>query len=107
MNRPLIGALFAALVLGAVAALPEAAWAYGGIAAHSSDAAAARIVLAYVDPGAAGFVIVSVLGFLTAIGYTMRMYLSRMKQLVFRRGQTARAPRRRAQRRARRRGSSL
>ena len=29
-------------------------------------------MLAYVDPGSAGFVIVSVLGFLSAVGYTLR-----------------------------------
>ena len=38
--------------------------------------------MAYVDPGAAGFVIVTVLGFVSAIGYTARAYLGRLLRLV-------------------------
>lgn len=34
---------------------------------------------AYVDPGAAGFVVVSVLGFLSALGYAWRARLSRLR----------------------------
>ena len=40
---------------------------------------------AYVDPGSAGFVITSVLGFLAAGGYIVRGYLSRLKHRVFHR----------------------
>ena len=39
---------------------------------------------AYVDPGAAGFVITTVLGFLAAIGYTARSHLYRLKRLDYR-----------------------
>ncbi len=39
---------------------------------------------AYVDPGSAGFVITSVLGFLAAGGYIIRGYLGRLKRRVFR-----------------------
>ncbi len=42
------------------------------------------ILLAYIDPGSAGFVIVSVLGFLSAVGYMARDYIHRMKRLLFR-----------------------
>ncbi len=41
-----------------------------------------RPLLAYIDPGTAGFVIASVLGFLAAIGYTTRATLNRIKRLV-------------------------
>ncbi len=37
---------------------------------------------AYVDPGSAGFVITSVLGFLAAGGYIVRMYWGRLKRRV-------------------------
>ncbi len=42
------------------------------------------VILLYIDPGAAGFIIVSVLGFLSAAGYLARAYLIRMKRFVFR-----------------------
>ena len=37
---------------------------------------------AYVDPGSAGFVITSVLGFLAAGGYIVRAYWGRLKHWV-------------------------
>ena len=40
---------------------------------------------AYVDPGSAGFIITSVLGFLAAGGYIVRGYLIRLKHRVFHR----------------------
>ena len=43
------------------------------------------MLVAYVDPGAAGFIIVSVLGFISAVGYTARAYLGRLKRIVLRR----------------------
>ena len=39
---------------------------------------------AYVDPGSAGFIITTVLGFLAAGGYIVRGYLGRLKRWVFR-----------------------
>lgn len=36
-------------------------------------------MLAYIDPGSAGFVIVSILGFLSAVGYTFRRACQRLK----------------------------
>ena len=41
------------------------------------------IIMAYVDPGSAGFIIVSVLGFLAAAGYTVRAYLGRLRGASF------------------------
>ena len=38
----------------------------------------AELLLAYVDPGSAGFIIVSVLGFLSAAGYTLRNAFGRL-----------------------------
>ena len=48
---------------------------------------AARMILllAYVDPGSAGFIVTTVLGVLAAGGYIARASLGRLKQWVFRR----------------------
>ena len=43
------------------------------------------LLLAYVDPGSAGFIVTTVLGVLAAGGYLARVYLNRLKQWVFRR----------------------
>ena len=43
------------------------------------------LLLAYVDPGSAGFIITTVLGVLAAGGYIARSYLNRLKHWVFRR----------------------
>ena len=43
------------------------------------------LLLAYVDPGSAGFIVTTVLGVLAAGGYITRVYLNRLKQWVFRR----------------------
>ena len=47
------------------------------------------LLLAYVDPGSAGFIITTVLGVLAAGGYLTRVYLNRLKQWVFRRNKKA------------------
>ena len=52
-----------AIVLGAAAS---------ALASGAREPREAELLLAYVDPGSAGFVIVSVLGFLSAVGYTLR-----------------------------------
>ena len=85
MNRILRAATITAIVVSF--ALPSTAHAYGTVGSTpvaASLTAPVKLVLAYVDPGAAGFVIVTVLGFFAAIGYTARAYLSRAKQMVFR-----------------------
>ena len=43
-----------------------------------------RVAHAYVDPGSAGFIIVSILSFLAAIGYVVRAYFSRLKERLLR-----------------------
>ena len=53
-----------------------------GLAGGSSAAMGASPLFAYVDPGAAGFVIVSILGFLTAVGYTIRYRFAQIKRRV-------------------------
>ena len=88
MNRRSRGLLSAA-VIGLTFIFPEAAQAYDVAGVVSGSAGRVDVLLAYVDPGAAGFVIVTVLGFFAAIGYTARAYLSRMKQILFRRGSAA------------------
>ena len=88
MNRRSRGLLSAA-VIGLTFIFPEAAQAYDVAGVVSGSAGRVDILMAYVDPGAAGFVIVTVLGFFAAIGYTARAYLSRMKQILFRRGSAA------------------
>ena len=44
------------------------------------------LLLAYVDPGSAGFIVTTVLGVLAAGGYLARTSLNRLKGWVFRRG---------------------
>ena len=43
------------------------------------------LLLAYVDPGSAGFIVTTVLGVLAAGGYLARASLNRLEQWVFRR----------------------
>lgn len=45
---------------------------------------APRVAHAYIDPGSAGFIIVSMLSFLAAIGYVVRAYLSRLRERFLR-----------------------
>ena len=48
------------------------------LASGAREPREAELLLAYVDPGSAGFVIVSVLGFLSAVGYTLRSAFGRL-----------------------------
>ena len=50
--------------------------------AEAALASGGAPLFAYIDPGSAGFVIVSMLGFLTAVGYTIRQHLSQIKRRV-------------------------
>ena len=45
---------------------------------------APRVAHAYVDPGYAGFIIVTMLSFLVAIGYVVRAFFSRLKERLLR-----------------------
>ena len=85
MNRILRAATILAIVVSF--ALPATTHAYGAVGTTpvaASPTAPVELVLAYVDPGVTGFFVVTVLGFLAAIGYTARAYLNRVKQMVFR-----------------------
>ena len=46
--------------------------------------AAPGVAHAYVDPGSAGFIIVTILSFLAAIGYVVRAFFSRLKEWLLR-----------------------
>ncbi len=74
--------MLAAAVFAMALVQPDAALAYGGEAAAHRTESGVDVLMAYVDPGAAGFVIVTVLGFVSAIGYTARAYLGRLLRLV-------------------------
>ena len=52
-----------------------------------SAAADGELLLAYIDPGVAGFVIVSILGFISSVGYLARSYLGKVKRKLFGRGE--------------------
>ena len=45
---------------------------------------APRVAHAYIDPGSAGFIIVSILSFLVAIGYVVRAFFSRLRERLLR-----------------------
>lgn len=68
MNRPLL-INFLALVIATCLISPATAYAY-------------------VDPGSAGFIITTVLGFFAAVAYLARAYVGRLKHF-FRSGRTA------------------
>ncbi len=88
MNRRLL--TVAAVVSAAASLLPLAASAYEGPGAVTNSPAQLDVLLAYIDPGAGGFIIVTVLGFISAVGYMARSYLARLKAAVFRTSATAR-----------------
>ena len=73
MSKPLVAMLVCASV-GAVCQGAELA---------SSASGDVEFLLAYIDPGAAGFVIVSILGFISSVGYLARSYLARVKRRLF------------------------
>ncbi len=82
MNERL-GRMVAAVLFGAALVLSQAAWSHFGMADASEQAGQhPDVLMAYVDPGVAGFIIVSVLGFISAVGYTARAYIGRLKQFV-------------------------
>lgn len=70
------------LALGAVGV-----WTLDGFGYQCVEIASATgdvgVLRAYIDPGVAGFVIVTVLGFISSIGYMAREYLRRVKRRLF------------------------
>ena len=82
MSRSLLVMLVLASI-GAASAWPLAAFAYKGAEITPAAAGRVEVLLAYIDPGVAGFVIVSVLGFISSIGYMARSYVGRVKRRLF------------------------
>ena len=79
--------LLAVTLFAVILAWPMPALGYYG---HESAPVATygyEVLAAYIDPGVGGFIIVSVLGFISAAGYMARAYLARIKRAVFGRGQ--------------------
>lgn len=77
------------LSFGAVGAWPLDAIGYQCAEIASAAAGDVEILRAYIDPGMAGFVIVTVLGFISSVGYMAREYLRRLKRRLFGPGETA------------------
>ena len=75
------------LALGAVGAWPLDGFGYQ-CAGSASATGNVEVLRAYIDPGMAGFVIVTVLGFISSIGYMARDYLGRVKRRLFGSGET-------------------
>ena len=82
MSKSLLKAL-ATVSICTASVYPIAALAYDGAEAIPSTAGRVEVLLAYIDPGVAGFVIVSVLGFISSIGYVARSYVGRVKRRLF------------------------
>ena len=58
-----------------------------GVGATCAAAEDVDILRAYIDPGVAGFIVVTVLGFISSIGYWARSYVGRVKRRLFGRGE--------------------
>lgn len=76
------------MALGAVGAWPLDAFGYPGAEIASAATSNVEVLRAYIDPGMAGFVIVTVLGFISSIGYMARDYLGRVKRRLFGSGES-------------------
>ena len=87
MSRMAMKLLVAAL-FGIVLAWPTAAMAYYGPESAPAAFSGVEVLLAYIDPGVGGFIIVTVLGFISAAGYMARAYMARLKRAVFGRGRS-------------------
>ncbi len=74
--------------LAAVGAWPLHALACQYAEIASVATADVEVLRAYIDPGVAGFVIVTVLGFISSIGYWARSHIARAKHWLFGPGET-------------------
>ena len=92
MNRLLLRAVLTVLLTTASLS-PLAVLAYDGAEAMAGAPGRFEVLRAYIDPGAGGFIIVTVLGFISALGYMARSYLARLKAVVFKSRVSAKAPR--------------
>ena len=86
MSRTLMKLLVVGL-FGMILAWPAMAAGYYGHESAPVATSGYEVLAAYIDPGVGGFIIVSVLGFISAAGYMARAYLARIKRAVFGRGQ--------------------
>ncbi len=84
MNRALMMVLTITPMVAILLTQSHLVMAHHEIGLASQSPAEVEVMVAYVDPGAAGFIIVSVLGFLSAVGYTARAYIGRLKRMVLR-----------------------
>ena len=84
MSRALMMVLAITPVVVILLTQSHLALAHNGIGLAPQSPVEVEVMVAYVDPGAAGFIIVSVLGFLSAVGYTARAYIGRLKRMVLR-----------------------
>ena len=57
--------------------------AYQGAEITSASTGNVDVLRAYIDPGVAGFVIVTVLGFISSVGYWARSHIARAKRWLF------------------------
>ena len=85
-KRPLV-------TMGLVSLCVVGAWPLDDLAYQCAQVASAatedvEILRAYIDPGVAGFVIVTVLGFISSIGYWARSHIGRAKRRLFGPGET-------------------
>lgn len=76
------------VLLGAFGVGPIDVIAYQGAATISATTENVEVLQAYIDPGVAGFVIVTVLGFISSIGYWARSHIGRAKRWLFGPGET-------------------
>lgn len=76
------------LSLGVVSAWPLDAFGCQCAEIASAVTGDIEVLRAYIDPGMAGFVIVTVLGFISSIGYMAREYLGRVKRRLFGSGES-------------------
>ncbi len=84
MSRALMRVLGTTTVVVIVLVQSHVVLAHHDIGVASQSPAEVEVMVAYVDPGAAGFIIVSVLGFISAVGYMARAYISKLKRMVLR-----------------------
>ena len=84
MSRALMNVLATTTAVSIALVHSHLALAHHDMGLASQSPAEVKVMVAYVDPGAAGFIIVSVLGFISAVGYTARAYIGRLKRMVLR-----------------------
>lgn len=80
-RRPLV--MLVLVSLGAVGGWPTDVLAGQGTESTVAATGDVEVLRAYIDPGMAGFVIVTVLGFISSVGYWARTHIRRVKRWLF------------------------